>query len=309
MQRVHFIAIGDAIVLDLAIAISKKSNFRVTVSDVALSELSLNRLKEHGILPDKLGWQPELFNKNLNAVVLGTTVADNNPELIKAKELGLKILSFSEFIFQQTRSKTRIVIAGSRGKTTIAAMILFVLTRLKIDVDYMIGSLINGYTNRIRLTYDARIAVFVGDDSPTSVLDSRPQFHLYKPHIAVITGISDDYNTSYPTFENLVEQFSVFTELMEVQGRLVYNEGDERLNTITQNLRRDIVPFSYSTPSYEIVGDKTFLITKKGNVPLKISEVYDLQNLNAARLACKQIGVTDDQFYSIIADFQKINVG
>jgi UDP-N-acetylmuramate: L-alanyl-gamma-D-glutamyl-meso-diaminopimelate ligase len=308
MQRVHFIALGDAVVLDLAIALSEKSNFCVTVSDVEFSELSSNRLKESGLLPDMVGWGPERLTKNLNAVVLGTDVTIDNPEFIKAKELGLKVFSFPEFIFQQSRSKTRIVIAGNKGKTTITAMILFVLKQLKIDADYMIGALIDGYTNRIKLSYDSRIAIFVGDESPTSALDPRPKFHLYKPHIAVLTGIGDDYNTSFPTFEDVVLQYSTFINLMEVQGRLVYNEGDESLKSIAQKLRRDIVPFSYSTPEYEIVENQISLITKKGNIPLNISGEHDLQNLNAARIACKQIGVTDDQFYRIIGDFTNINI-
>lgn len=308
MQRVHFIAIGGAAALDLAIAISKKSNFRVSGSDMEFSDDALQRLKEHGLLPDKKGWYPELMNKNLNAVVLGDNVKNDNPELAKAKELGLKVFSIPEFIFQQTRSKTRIVVAGSTGKTTITAMIIFVLTQLKMDTDYLIGTHLKGYTNRIKLSYDSRIAVFEGDDSPTSSIDARPKFHHYKPHIAVLTGISKEFNTSYKTFENYAEQFRIFAEQMEVQGRLVYNNADESLNRIAEKLRRDIVSFAYSAAEFEIIGDVTYIITKNEKVPLRISGEQDILSLNAARIACKQIGVTDDQFYTIIADFQPIEL-
>jgi len=303
MQRVHFIAIGGAAMHNLAIAISKKTNFQVTGSDDEIFEPSLSRLREHKLLPEKMGWFPERIHKGLQAVILGMHATEDNPELIRAKELGLKIFSFPEYLFQQTRSKTRIVIGGSHGKTTTTAMILFVLKQLKIDADYMVGAQIEGFDNMVKLSYESRIAVFEGDEYLTSPIDRRPKFHLYKPHIAVLTGIAWDHINVFPTFENYVEQFRMFTELMEVQGRLIYFDGDDNLNNIAQKLRRDIVPFPYNTPEYEVRNGITYLITKKGDVPLKFFGEHNLQNMNAARLACRQIGVTDDQFYSAITDF------
>ncbi|HEY5591909.1 MAG TPA: Mur ligase family protein [Paludibacter sp.] len=303
MQRVHFIAIGGAAMHNLAIAISKKANFQVTGSDDEIFEPSLSRLKEHKLLPEKLGWFPDRIHKGLHAVILGMHATEDNPELIRAKELGLKIFSFPEYLFQQTRSKTRIVIGGSHGKTTTTAMILFVLKQLRIDADYMVGAQIEGFDNMVKLSYESRIAVFEGDEYLTSPIDRRPKFHIYKPHIAVLTGIAWDHINVFPTFENYVEQFKKFTELMEVQGRLIYFDGDENLNEIAKHLRRDIVPFPYNTPEYEIIDGITFLKTKKGDVQLKIFGEHNLQNMNAARLACRQIGVTDEQFYSVISDF------
>jgi len=227
----------------------------------------------------------------------------DNPELIRAKELGLKIYSFPEYLYQQTRSKTRIVIGGSHGKTTTTAMILFVLKQMKIDADYMVGAQIEGFDNMVKLSYESRIAVFEGDEYLTSPLDPRPKFHLYKPHIAVLTGIAWDHINVFPTFDNYVEQFRKFADLMEVQGRLIYFDGDENLNEIAEHLRRDIVPFPYNTPEYEVRDGITFLITKYGDVPLKVFGEHNLQNMNAARLACRQIGVTDEQFYSVISEF------
>jgi UDP-N-acetylmuramate: L-alanyl-gamma-D-glutamyl-meso-diaminopimelate ligase len=303
MQRVHFIAIGGAAMHNLAIAISKKNNFQVTGSDDEIFEPSRSRLKEHGLLPDKIGWFPERIHKGLQAVILGMHATEDNPELICAKELGLKIYSFSEYLLQQTRSKTRIVVGGSHGKTTTTAMILFVLKQLKIDVDYMVGAQVDNSGNLVRLSYESRIAVFEGDEYLTSPIDRRPKFHLYKPHIAVLTGISWDHIDVFPSFENYVTQFKTFTELMEVQGRLIYFDGDENLNEIAEHLRRDIVPFPYNTPKYEVRNGITHLITKYGDVPLKFFGEHNLQNLDAARLACRQIGVTDEQFYSVISEF------
>jgi len=307
MQRVHFIAIGGAAMHNLAIAISKKNNFQVTGSDDEIFEPSRSRLKEHGLLPDKIGWFPERIHKGLQAVILGMHATQDNPELIRAKELGLKIYSFSEYLFQQTRSKTRIVVGGSHGKTTTTAMILFVLKQLKIDADYMIGAQVGDFDNMVRLSYESRIAVFEGDEYLTSPIDRRPKFHLYKPHIAVLTGISWDHIDVFPTFENYVTQFKTFTELMEVQGRLIYFDGDENLNEIAGHLRRDIVPFPYNTPKHEVRNGVTYLITKYGDVPLKIFGEHNLQNIDAARLACRQIGVTDEQFYSVISEFPGVS--
>ena len=303
MQRVHFIAIGGAAMHNLAIAISKKDNFQVTGSDDEIFEPSRSRLKENGLLPDKLGWFPDRIYKGLHAVILGMHATADNPELIRAKELGLKIYSFPEYLYQQTRSKTRIVIGGSHGKTTTTAMILFVLKQMKIDADYMVGAQIEGFDNMVKLSYESRIAVFEGDEYLTSPLDPRPKFHLYKPHIAVLTGIAWDHINVFPTFDNYVEQFRKFADLMEVQGRLIYFDGDENLNEIAAHLRRDIVPFPYNTPEYEVRDGVTYLITKYGDVPLKVFGEHNLQNMNAARLACKQIGVTDEQFYSVISEF------
>lgn len=303
MQRVHFIAIGGAAMHNLAIAISSKANFQVTGSDDEIFEPSLSRLKEHKLLPEKMGWFPERIHSGLHAVILGMHATADNPELIRAKELGLKIFSYPEYLFQQTRSKTRIVVGGSHGKTTTTAMILYVLKELKIDADYIVGAQIEGFENMVKFSYESRIAVFEGDEYLTSPIDPRPKFHLYKAHIAVLTGIAWDHINVFPTFENYVEQFKIFTDLMEVQGRLIYFDGDENLNEIAKKLRRDIVPFPYNTPEYKVVDGVTYLITKKGDVRLNVFGEHNLQNLNAARLACRQIGVTDEQFYSVISGF------
>lgn len=303
MHRVHFIAIGGAAMHNLAIAISKKNNFEVTGSDDEIFEPSFSRLKEHGLLPEEMGWFPERIHKGLDAVILGMHATEDNPELIRAKALGLKIYSFPEYLYQQTRSKTRIVVGGSHGKTTTTAMILFVLKQLKIDADYMVGAQIEGFDNMVKLSYESRIAVFEGDEYLTSPLDRRPKFHLYKPHIAVLTGIAWDHINVFPTFENYVDQFRIFIDLMEGQGRLIYFDGDENLNNLALKLRRDIVPFPYNSPKYEVRNGITYLKTRKKEIPLKFFGEHNLQNMEAARLACRQIGVTDEQFYSVICDF------
>lgn len=304
MIRVHFIAIGGAAMHNLAIALSKKQDYEVTGSDDEIFEPSLSRLKEHRLLPKEIGWFPEKIHSNLDAVILGMHAREDNPELLRAKELGLKIFSFPEYLFLQTRSKTRIVVGGSHGKTTTTAMILYVMKKLNFKADYMVGALIDGFDNMVSLSEDARVAVFEGDEYLTSTLDPRPKFHLYKAHIAVITGIAWDHINVFPTFENYVEQFSKFIETMEIQGRLIYYDGDENLRQIVRDTSRiDVVSFPYKTPKYEIKDGVTYVKTRKEMVPLKIFGEHNLQNLEAARLACKQVGIMDDKFFDAIQDF------
>ncbi|MBP1664672.1 MAG: Mur ligase middle domain protein [Bacteroidetes bacterium] len=306
MQRVHFIAIGGAAMHNLAIALSKKNEYEVTGSDDEIFEPSYSRLKENGLLPREMGWFPERIHKNLNAVILGMHATEDNPELIRAKELGIHIYSFPEYLYQQTRSKTRIVVGGSHGKTTTTAMILYVLKKCKINADYMVGAQIDGFDNMVKLSFESRIAVFEGDEYLTSTLDRRPKFHLYKPHIAILTGIAWDHINVFPTFEIYVDQFRKFIDSMETQGRLIYYHGDENLNMLAneaENSRRDVVAFPYNTPKYVIRDGVTYVKTRKGDIALKIFGEHNLQNMEAAHLACRQIGVMDEQFYEAIADF------
>ncbi len=303
MQRVHFIAIGGAAMHNLAIALSKKENYEITGSDDEFFEPSLSRLRDHGLLPKETGWFPEKVNNHLSAVIVGMHARADNPELIRAKELGIRIYSFPEFLFQQTRSKTRVVVGGSHGKTSTTAMILYVMNKLRFKADYMVGAQIEGFENMVQLSYDSRVAVFEGDEYLTSPIDPRPKFHLYKPHIAILTGIAWDHINVFPTFENYVEQFRQFVDSMEIQGRLIYFSGDEILCEIAKNCRQDIITFPYKTPEHEIRNGITYLKTGKEDVALKIFGEHNLQNLEAARLACRQIGIMDDKFYEAIAGF------
>lgn len=304
MQRVHIIGIGNPSMEDLAIAVHKKNNIIVSGSDTEFSEATVLRLKKHNLLPDKPGWFPENIDKRLNAVITGIDVTADNPELIKAEGLGLKIYSYPEYIYTQTRSKTRIIVSGSYGKSTIAAMILHVLKKQRIDADYLIGAPFKGFEQRVKLTYDARVAVFEGNESLTSPIDQQPKFHWYKPHIAVITGIAWNHPNLFPTPEIYAEQFSKFIELMEIQGRLIYFNGDKYLTEIAEKLRRDIVAFNYNLPDYQIIDGIVHIKSRKQLFPVKIFGEHNLQNLNAARLACRQVGVTDEQFYFSLTDFE-----
>ena len=303
MNKVHFIAIGGAAMHNLAIALSKKEGYQITGSDDEIFDPSRTRLQENGLMPDELGWFPKKITKDLDAVILGMHAREDNPELLRAKGLGLQIYSFPEYLYEQTRKKTRVVIGGSHGKTTITAMILFVLKKMHTSVDYMVGAQIEGFDNMVSLSHDARIAVFEGDEYLTSPIDKRPKFHLYCPHIALLSGIAWDHINVFPTFDNYVEQFRIFSTLIEKEGRLIYFEGDKNLQKIADNVREDITVFPYNTPNYKVVNGVTCLQEKGGEIPLKIFGDHNLQNLNGARLVCKQLGIQDKDFYHAIAEF------
>lgn len=303
MPHVHFIAIGGAAMHSLAIALSEDPAYRVTGSDDEIFEPSRSRLQAHGLLPAETGWHPERIDGSVDAVVVGMHATADNPELRRARELGLRIYSFPEYLYEHTRDKKRVVVGGSHGKTTTTAMILHVLHRAGIEADYMVGAQIEGLDNMVRLSADAQVAVFEGDEYLTSPLDPRPKFHLYKPHVAVLTGIAWDHINVFPTFDCYVEQFRRFAELIEPHGCLIYYEGDENLRRIAAGLRPDITALPYGTPAYEVREGTTCLLTGDGEVALQVFGEHNLQNIEAARLACGQLGVAEADFFRAIASF------
>ena len=302
-RKVHFIAIGGAAMHNLALALNTKEGYEITGSDDEIFEPSRSRLQKAGLLPAEFGWFPEKIHKELEAVILGMHAREDNPELLKAKELGIKVYSFPEYLYEQTQNKTRVVIGGSHGKTSTTAMILFVLRRLNIPADYMVGAQIEGFDNMVSLSNEARIAVFEGDEYLTSPIDLRPKFHLYRPHIALLTGIAWDHINVFPTFDNYVEQFRIFSHLIEKEGRLIYFEGDENLCVIASNVRDDIAAIPYNTPSYKVVDGKTTMTIQDQQVPLQIFGEHNLQNLMGAFAVCLQLGVKKEDFLQIIAEF------
>ena len=303
MKKVHFIAIGGAAMHNLAIALSKKEGYEITGSDDEIFDPSRTRLLECGLLPEKSGWFPEKITPNLDAVILGMHARADNPELLKAQEFGLQIYSFPEYLYQQTQDKIRVVIGGSHGKTTITAMILCVLKRLHIAADFMVGAQIEGFENMVSLSEEARIAVFEGDEYLTSPVDLRPKFHLYQPHVALLSGIAWDHINVFPTFENYVEQFRIFASLIQKNGKFIYYESDENLREIAANVREDITEIPYLTPEYTVENGITFIHINGKKIPLKIFGTHNLQNLMGACMVCKQLGVNEEDFFAAIAEF------
>lgn len=302
-MRVHFIAVGGAVMHNLAIALHKKG-YIVTGSDDEIFEPSRSRLEEYGLLPGKTGWDPQSITTDIDTVILGMHAKSDNPELMKAKELCLKIMSFPEYLFEQTRDKKRIVVAGSHGKTTTTAMIMHVFRFLGIKFDYMVGSIIDGFETMVGLSEEAAIAVFEGDEYLTSALDRRPKFHLYMPDIAILNGIAWDHMNVFPTFENYIEQFRIFVGKISAGGSLIYFDGDSEVKKVALESEGTFRKIPYKTHGYFQNKTGFYGATLNRVVPLKIFGEHNMQNLSAAKEACLSAGVSEDDFYSAIQSFE-----
>ncbi|HEX2975666.1 MAG TPA: Mur ligase family protein, partial [Bacteroidales bacterium] len=290
-MRVHFVAIGGAVMHNLAIALKKK-NYIITGSDDEIFEPSKSRLAAYGLLPENQGWHPEKITREIDTIILGMHARADNPELLKAQELGLKIMSFPEYLYEQTRDKQRIVVAGSHGKTTTTAMIMHVFRTLGMKFDYMAGSQIDGFETMVGLSDDSMVAVLEGDEYLTSPIDRRPKFHLYMPHIAILNGIAWDHMNVFPTFDNYVEQFRIFVSKIMPGGSLIYFEGDKEVKKLAEEAHGDFRKIAYKTHGYFQNKKGFFGATHNRVVPLKIFGEHNMQNLSAAKEACMAAGVT-----------------
>lgn len=301
-QRIHFIAIGGSVMHNLAIALKEKG-YKVTGSDDDIFEPSRSRLEKAGILPPSNGWDPNRVTEDLDAVVLGMHAKADNPELIKAQELGLKIYSYPDFIFENIKDKQRIVIAGSHGKTTITSMVLHVLKYHNRAFDYVVGAQIEGFDNMVKLS-DAPIIVIEGDEYLTSPLDRTPKFLKYQHHIGLISGIEWDHINVYPTLEDYVKQFDHFADATPKAGTLIYCEEDDMATLICNKEREDVQRVEYKEHPSRIENGTTYLLTENGEVPVKVFGRHNMQNLSGAKEVLKKVGVTSDQFYEAIQTFK-----
>lgn len=302
-MRIHFIAIGGSAMHNLAIALHMKG-FDVSGSDDEIFEPSRSRLEQHGLLPKEKGWHPERIIGEIDAVILGMHARTDNPELMRAQELGLKIYSYPEYLYQQTKHKTRVVIGGSHGKTTTTSMVMHVLKICGIDFDYMVGAKLDGFDTMVGLNRTSEIAIFEGDEYLSSPIDRRPKFHHYKPNIALITGIAWDHINVFPTFEGYVDQFRIFAEMVEHGGWLIYFGEDENLVNIVAQLKNNINKEAYYTPDYIIDGKSTALITASDLYPLTVFGEHNLQNIEGARMICNKLGIDNGQFFAAICSFK-----
>ena len=295
-MNVHLIAIGGSVMHNMALALKSKG-YNVTGSDDNIFEPSRSRLEKAGILPKKMGWFPEKISVKLDAIILGMHARIDNPELNEAKKLNIPIYSFPEYIYNESKHKKRIVIGGSHGKTSITAMILHVLNDLKIDADYMIGAQIEGFETMVKITKDAPIIILEGDEYLSSAIDRRPKFHLYQPHIAVLSGIAWDHINVFPTLENYIEQFKIFKN--KVKETLIYYSKDKNIQEILKDgTKCKLIP--YDTPDYIIKDGKTII----DNTELLIFGSHNMENLTAAKIVCTQLGIKENVFYKSIKNFK-----
>ncbi|WP_299125575.1 Mur ligase domain-containing protein [uncultured Winogradskyella sp.] len=302
-MNVHFIAIGGAAMHNLAIALHNKG-YKVTGSDDTIFDPSKSRLEVKGLLPEAFGWYPEKITSDLDAIVLGMHAKADNPELLKAQDLGLKIYSYPEFLYEQAKNKTRVVIGGSHGKTTITSMILHVMHYHDRDVDYMVGAQLEGFDVMVKLTEDNDFMVLEGDEYLSSPIDMRPKFHLYKPNIALLSGIAWDHINVFPTYENYVEQFSIFVDSIITGGSINYNEEDLEVKRVVEASENQIRKIAYQTPEYTVENGETLLETPEGPMPIEVFGAHNLNNLAGAKWICQHMGIDEDDFYEAISSFK-----
>ncbi|WP_456438714.1 UDP-N-acetylmuramate--L-alanine ligase [Psychroserpens sp.] len=302
-MNVHFIAIGGAAMHNLAIALHNKG-YKVTGSDDTIFDPSKSRLEAKGLLPETFGWFPEKIINSLDAIVLGMHAKKDNPELLKAQELDLKIYSYPEFLYEQSKHKTRVVIGGSHGKTTITSMILHVMHYHDRDVDYMVGAQLEGFDVMVKLTEDNDFIVLEGDEYLSSPIDRRPKFHLYKPNIALLSGIAWDHINVFPTYDNYLEQFSIFVDSIVNGGSINYNEEDIEVKRVVEASENTIRKLAYQTPEYRVENGQTLLETPEGDLPIEIFGAHNLNNLAGAKWICQHMGIDEDDFYEAIATFK-----
>ncbi|GAB2780207.1 UDP-N-acetylmuramate--L-alanine ligase [Salinimicrobium soli] len=302
-MRIHFIAIGGSAMHNLALALHHKG-YTISGSDDMIYEPSRSRLEKHHLLPEAYGWFPEKIGPELDAVILGMHARKDNPELVKARELGLKIYSYPEFLFEQSKEKTRVVIGGSHGKTTITSMVLHVLQYHQKPVDYMVGAQLEGFDTMVHLTEENDFIVLEGDEYLSSPMDPRPKFHLYQPNIALLSGIAWDHINVFPTFETYKEQFRIFIDSIVKGGILVYNEEDEIIRELVAETTNTIRKHPYHTPAYRMENGKTLLETPEGEMPVEIFGEHNLQNLSGAKWICQHMGIDEDDFYEAISSFK-----
>jgi UDP-N-acetylmuramate: L-alanyl-gamma-D-glutamyl-meso-diaminopimelate ligase len=302
MKRIHLIATGGAVMHNLAIVLHRKG-YLVSGSDDKIADPARTNLLKEGILPEEEGFFPEKIESDIDAVILGMHARKDNPELLRAQELGVKIFSYPEFVYEATKNKTRIVIGGSHGKTSITSMILHVFAENNIETDFLVGAQLKGFTNMVKFSNSSKFAVIEGDEYLTSPIDLRPKFHLYHPNIALISGIAWDHINVFPKWENYVEQFKIFIDCIEKEGSLVYYKNDETLNEIgikSKNKNK----YSYDVHPFEIENNITYLATPLGKLPVKVFGEHNLANISGAKQICLLCGINEVDFYRAIATFE-----
>lgn len=301
-MHIHFIAIGGSIMHNLAIALKQKG-YHITGSDDEIFDPALSKLTKYGLMPKFLGWDAERIDSNIDAVILGMHAHGDNPELNRAKELAIPVYSFPEFIYEQSKSKRRIVVGGSHGKTTTTAMIMHVLKEENFNFDYMVGAQLDGFELTVKLS-DANVIVLEGDEYPDSAINRTPKFHLYNADIGVITGIAWDHINVFPTYESYINAFKVFASELPQTGALIYNNDDAELTQLIGKTSISAKKIPYQTPTHEIKNGKTYIVHDQDKYELSVFGIHNLQNIMAAFNVCRLLNITDKAFFNAIKSFK-----
>jgi UDP-N-acetylmuramate: L-alanyl-gamma-D-glutamyl-meso-diaminopimelate ligase len=301
MKHIHFIAIGGAVMHQLALALKRQGN-QVTGSDDEINDPAKTNLAKAGILPEKSGWYPEKITKNIDAIVLGMHAKADNPELIAAKELKVPIYSFPQYIYEVSKDKKRVVVAGSHGKTTITSMVMHILKKQNVKFDYLVGAKVAGFDQSVQLS-DAPLIILEGDEYPASVEEKRPKIFFYHPHISVLSGIAWDHVNVFPTYENYLSQFENYLSNMEAGASLYYNNEDPEVQKLVKSTTGHLKAVPYGMPMFHYENGIAVLDTTYGPIEVSVFGRHNLLNMNAAIDVCMELGISEQDCYKAIASF------
>ena len=306
-KHIHIISIGNQMMIDLAVSLKEKG-YEVSGSDINIKEPFLTRLKETGLLPEKEGWYPENITKELTTVVPAIHIDKENPELMESKNAGVLIMSFPEFIFERTKEKTRVVIAGSKNRSCPLSIVLNVLKRQNVEFDYIINNPVKGFERLASLNYDSRIAIIEGDEFATAAMENHSMLQFYRPHIALINCIDKTLSKPPVSPDEYFQIFKDFVNQIERDGKFIYNQTDENLSTLAETVREDVTAIPYDKADVKTVDKRKVLDTRFGEFPIKIpkaciSDECVLKNINGARLVCRHLGIQDKDFYSSLSEY------
>ncbi len=295
---------GGAVMHNLAIAL-KHAGHQITGSDDEIYDPARTRLKKEGILPAREGWFESNIHPDLDLVILGMHAREDNPELKKALDLGLKIQSFPEFIYHHSRNKKRIVIGGSHGKTTTTSMIMHALRQKGFDYDYLVGAMLEGFDTMVRLS-DAPLIVIEGDEYLSSAIDRRPKFLHYKAQISALTGIAWDHMNVFPTEENYFVQFVDYLNSLSEGARVYYFDEDSHLQRLVgEHCPSGINCVPYNRIDYQKESDSWTVFSQSGK-PYKVNFFgsHNMANLEVARRICMDLGMEEEDFLEAITTFK-----
>ena len=301
MRKIHFIAIGGAIMHQLALALQRQG-YLVTGSDDEITDPAKSNLKMAGLLPAQYGWFPEKISPDLDAIVLGMHAKADNPELLAAKNAGVPIYSFPQYVYEVSKNKKRVVVAGSHGKTTITSMIMHILKHQGIDFDYLVGARVAGFDQSVQLT-DAPIIILEGDEYPASVEEKRPKIFFYHPHISVLSGIAWDHINVFPTYEIYFNQFEQYVLGMNENTKVFYNNEDEEVIRVMKTAGAKLAATPYQTPPFHYENGVPVMDTINGPVIVSVFGRHNLLNMQAAIDVCMELGVSESDCYKAIASF------
>ncbi len=302
-MRIHCISHWWRVTSSLAIQL-KLLWHDVTGHDDEIYEPSRSALATHGLLADTDGRDPDSITSDIDMIVLGMHAMADNFELLRAQELGLKIRSYPEVIYDLSQDKTRVVIAGSHGKTTTTSMIMHVLKANGVRFDRVVGGIVPGFDSMVSLSEDNKIIIIEWDEYPDGKINMTAKMLLYKHNIGVLNGIAWDHITTYPTFESYVAPFQTFVDQTPADGWLGFYSGDEEVNKVMSHTTTQAATDWYGIHPHTIREGLTYLQTPDGHdIKLSVFWAHNCINISAALWICRQLGLTDQQFYSAIGSF------